>query len=302
MKKIYFLIFFYGILSDLSAQINYFYSLSGHIWLGTPINRLGIVIHGGLTYQHFQIYSQFRMHYQLTNWVKCKPSTELQFALGGLLAWGLPNTFFSHELLFQNFTSYRNSLGYAHHWYIDKIQTSQRSGSFFFQYNKVSFIFENDAFAGLGRDEFRTGGAKIIYQINSSHSIALNCILWTGRTHDAPRIDTSDYPSRYGYKDLSNSLYGRYSKGILALQYSYYRSSIGITQMQIGIDAEPIRHFFQNKLIHDMPFLPPKWNNAKNPHFPMLDIEGLPHINPHKQKIRIPKPHIQMGIQPSSFY
>lgn len=284
------------------AQLGTFYYISGHVWLGTPINRIGIVAGAGLTYEHIQIYTQFRTHYMLTSWVKSKSTPEIQYSLGTLFTWGSPNMYFTHELLYQNFTPYTHAIGYTHHWYIDKIHTSQRTGSISLQIDKVSCILENDVLAGQGKDDFRTGGFKLVYQINPYHAVGITSTLWTGQSRGAPRIDTARYKARFGYKDLSNTLYGKQSKGILAVQYSYFYDLTGITQIQAGIDSEHIRHFFQNKLIHDMPFFPKKWNKAENPHYPMLDTEGLPYINPDKQKIRKTKPYLQIGIQPSSFY
>jgi len=293
---------YYAQQTGILQQIGTFYYISGHVWLGTPINRIGIVAGTGVTYEHIQVYAQLRSHYQLTGWVKGKYTPEMQFSLGGLLTWGSPNMYFTHELLYQNFTPYTHAVGYTHHWYIDKVQTSQRAGSISLQVDKFSVILENDVLAGQGKDDFRTGGFKVAYQINPYHAVALTSILWTGQSRGAIRIDTGGYHARFGYKDLSNTLYGKQSKGILALQYSYFYAPLGITQVQAGIDAEQIRHVFQNKLIHDMPFFPRKWNKAENPHYPMLDTEGMPYINPEKQKIRKPKPYFQVGLNPSSFY
>lgn len=303
MQKTYFLVGVFIVLySALHAQIGTFYYISGHIWLGTPLNRIGIVASAGVTYEHVQIYTQLRTNYMLSSWVKNKSTSEIQYSIGGLMTWGSPNVYFTHELSYQNFTPYTNAVGYTHHWYIDKIQTSQRTGSISLQIDKVSCIFENDVLAGQGKDNFRTGGFKVTYQIDPYHAIGISNILWTGQSCGAPRIDTGTYKSRFGYKDLSNSLYGKQSRGILAVQYSYFYDFLGITQVQTGIDAEQIRHFFQNKLIHDMPFFPRKWNKAENPHYPMLDTEGMPYLNPKKQKIRKPKLYFEIGTHPSSFY
>lgn len=301
MKKLIFL--WQWITFIVYAQsIGSFYYISGHLYLGTHINRIGLVAGAGLTYEHFQVNTQLRTHYQLTSWVKGKSTMELQYSLGGLFTWGNPNTYFTHELNYQNFTAYTHAIGYVHHWYLDKIQTSQRTGSLVLQIDKFSFILENDVLAGQGKDDFRTGGFKLAYQINPYHAIGISSILWTGQSRGATLIDTGTYKARFGYKDLSNTLYGKHSIGVLCVQYSYFYDILGITQVQAGIDAEPIRHFFQNKLIHDMPFFPKKWNKAKNPHYPMLDVEGKPYIYPERQKIRKPRPYFQLGIQPSSFY
>lgn len=286
----------------INAQVGTYFRVSGHIFLGTPINRLGFILQAGLIYERFQLFSQFRAHYQFTSWVKNKSTPELQSAIGGLLSWHKADNLPIHELLYQNFTSFSNSIGYVYHVYLDKIKTSQHSGSIVLQTHQLAFIFENDVLAGLGKDEFRTGGFKITYQMDPYHSIGLSTILWTGQTTNAIRIDSSHYLSKYGYKDLSQTLYGNHSVGIIGIDYSTYHASLGVIQTKIGVDAEPIRHIFQNKLIHDMPFIPQKWNKVRNPHYPMLDIEGKPYINPENQKIRKAEPFFQIGVNPSCFY
>ncbi|MCS7028164.1 MAG: polymorphic toxin type 23 domain-containing protein [Bacteroidia bacterium] len=293
--------FIFMVKTNVQAQKLFYYG-SAHIFLGTPINRMGVVAGMGMSYGHIQLHTHLRVHYSFTHWVKGKSTPELQHAIGGLFTWGSPNSLLVHELNYQNFTLYRHAVGYLHHWYIDRVKTSQRTGSICLQIDRFCLIMENDVLAGQGKDNFRTGGFKVSYQVNSMHAIGVSTILWTGMTQGALRIDSSGYPARFGYKDLSQSLYGKQSKGILAVQYSYLHPFLRIVQVQAGIDAEPIRHFFQNKLIHDMPFLPKRWNKAKNPHYPMLDTEGLPYLDPSKQRIRKPKPYFEVGIQPSSFY
>ncbi|MCS7077224.1 MAG: polymorphic toxin type 23 domain-containing protein [Bacteroidia bacterium] len=298
---IVFLYHFFCIVS-VFGQVNTFYYLSGHVRLGMPINRLGVVAGVGIAYQHIQVQTQVRMHYAFTHWVQTKRTPELQYSLGGLLTWGSPNMLFIHELMYQNFTPYVHAVGYTHHWYVDRVKTSQRTGSISLQIHKCFFLMENDVFAGQGRDDFRTGAFKLIYQVNSLHAVGLSSILWTGMSQGGIRVDSSIYPARFGYKDLSNTLYGRQSRGILSVQYSYFYPFLGILQGEAGIDAEPIRHLFQNKLIHDMPFLPKDWNRAKNPHYPMLDEEGKPYIDPSRQRIRKARPYFQVSVAPSSFY
>jgi len=59
----------------------------------------------------------------------------------------------------------------------------------------------------------------------------------------------------------------------------------------MGVDSEHIRYAIQDIFIHDMYFIPKKWNKAKNPHYPMLDTTGQPYLFKPGQKVK-----------PTSFY
>jgi len=184
--------------------------------------------------------------------------------------------------LFQ-FTDKRNSLGYAYYWFLDTRETSQRSGAWLLQIDRAYVYFENDLFAGQGRDRFRTGTLQLLY-MDSIQQIALNMRMWTGETRGAKVIENSTYPSSRGYKDLSNSLYGKNSSGILSVSYTRSFEFLPLS-FELGIDDERIRHFFQNKLIHDFPYLL-KTNPMRNRHLPMLDEHGLPYADSKTQEIR----------------
>jgi hypothetical protein len=71
---------------------------------------------------------------------------------------------------------------------------------------------------------------------------------------------------------------------------------------EIGIDAEQIRNFFQNKLIHDSKLLPLNWNDVKNPHIPMLCADGCPYTYHDGQKIRKPRLFFQSWLNNSILY
>jgi hypothetical protein len=63
---------------------------------------------------------------------------------------------------------------------------------------------------------------------------------------------------------------------------------------RIGIDSERIRHAFQNRLMHDLIFLPKRFPR-KTPHYPMLDQDGCPTFD--KTAVRKSKLYLQGGVR-----
>ncbi len=96
--------------------------------------------------------------------------------------------------------------------------------------------------------------------------------------------------------------YGNYSNGLLSLQVQQDLGYGQSVRADAGIDAEQVRHVFQNKLIHDFAFIPAKWVNPKSSHVPMLDTEGNPYLFQPKQEVRKPTPYFNLAANPSMFY
>ena len=166
---------------------------------------------------------------------------------------------------------------------------------------------ENDVFGStVGKDNFRTGAFAVGYR--QDHLLyELMTVLWTGQTR-GQNTETfrgekaKDFPARWGYRDISNSLYGKYSHGILAANVQYALPYGQIAQAAFGVDDERVRDFVQNKMMHDMYFCPPNWTNVRNIHFPMLDCDGNPYCYHEDQKIRPGKLYFQLGANGSRFY
>jgi len=252
--------------------------------IGTPINAIGIQNNFFYAHNHFQVGTGWKAQLYASGLGPKGMFIENRFHLSGNVSWG-ENRALNRQFmnpLFQ-FTDKRNSLGYAHYWYWDSRETSQRSGAWLLQVDRTYIYFENDLFAGQGRDRFRTGTLQLMY-MDSIQQIALNMRMWTGETRGARVIENSSYPSSRGYKDLSASLYGKHSHGILSM--SYARSfDFSPVSFELGVDDERIRHFFQNKLIHDFPYFL-KTNPMRNRHLPMLDEHGTPYIDSKTQRLR----------------
>ncbi|MBL7940068.1 MAG: hypothetical protein JNL43_11970 [Flavobacteriales bacterium] len=113
--------------------------------------------------------------------------------------------------------------------------TSQRVGGLAMGHKDWSFAIENDFLpGGDGRDRYRTASARISYK---QYSTALR--LFTGD----PELDNYNV-KKGGGKD------GTYS-GPNANAYRAGILSVGDGNVEIGWNAEGIRHLFQNVLIHD---------------------------------------------------
>ncbi|MEO1713926.1 MAG: polymorphic toxin type 23 domain-containing protein, partial [Bacteroidota bacterium] len=176
--------------------------------------------------------------------------------------------------------------GYQWNWYWDDQGTSQETGTLLVGLHAWDIQIENDALALIQpRDRFRTGAFSIQW-IAGYWQFGTQVILWHGEGNGAPRCTNPDYPCPYGYKDLKDRPYGRCSHGIW--QFTAQRS-LGqgqTTGLALGLDSEQIRHFWQNRLIHDLPFIPLRWNKARNPHYPMLDQDGAPYLFSSNQVLR----------------
>lgn len=252
--------------------------------IGSPINAVGMQTNFFYAHNHVQVGTGWQAKIYATGLGPKGLFVEHRFHLSGHLSWG-KNREVNRQFvnpLFQ-FTDKRNSLGYAYYWYWDTRKTSQNSGAWLLQIDRAFVYFENDLFAGQGRDRFRTGTLELIY-MDSIQQIALSMRMWTGETRGAEIVENSTYSSTRGYKDLSRSLYGKHSHGILSLRYARQFDFSPIA-LELGIDNEHIRHFFQNRLIHDFPYFL-KTNPMRNRHLPMLDDQGNPFLEPNSQRLR----------------
>lgn len=267
--------------------------------IGTHITQVGLKIQGYYRYKFTQINigNQLRfVGYDLSQspqyisqrinagvvLLAGKQESNPQFILSGL----------NHQ------SKYNLGIAYNYLWYINRIGTSQKSGGFGLHIKQVSFIIENDIFAGQGRDRFRTSYAGLFYH-NGLFNIGLNTILWTGETRNAP-LKNPSHQFLIGYKDLSKMPFGKISHGILSISLDYQIFYGNTLSASIGIDDEHIRDILQNKLIHDKKFIPKKIRNP-NPNYLMLDKKGMPVISP-SQKVAPPQFYFQLGLNTSGTY
>lgn len=229
---------------------------------------------------------------------------EFQVQAGVLGGFG-PRRFDAHPFhtAIANQTGRQYAAAYAFSWYIDRFSTTQRSGTLAVHIGRLQLATENDALGGGLDDRFRTGAFGIQYRFDA-WTLGLQSVLWTGDARGAgvKKVTDSAYPARFGYRDVSQVPYGRFSHGILSLQAQALMPWSQIGHASLGIDAEQVRHFLQNRLIHDMPFIPDRWIKAKNLHYPMLDRTGMPYLFLPGQQVRKPRPVVQAGLNGGLFY
>ena len=260
--------------------------------LGSHENEVGLEINSFCSIQKVQLNAGTRFSFLFNSLGKRRKAFEQRMNFGFLFLGGkretTPEAYFSG--LIHN-SSYNNAVGYNYIWYFDNVGTSQRSGAFGLTIKKSSIFFENDVFGGQSKDRFRTG--HLLYSFREgTNRFNLGVNLWTGETSGTPWIKTNKENCLYGYKNLAQMPFGKTSHGIF---YFGIQSQLPFNQyfrFRIGYDSEEIRHLFQNRLTHDLIFLP-KSVPHNTPHYPRLDQMGNPVF--YKKERRKDLFYIQLG-------
>ncbi len=283
------------------AQLKFNNNIGGQIGisynLGTHFKRLGLV--GKLYYQqeYIQINLQVFGFYNFESLATKLSAWEAQIKTGIVLAWGKkqnsPNPFLNE---ISNQTGRAYSIGYSYNFYIDNVQTSQKTGTLGFSIYDFRLLMENDFLAFVDSDKYRTGLLSIYYRIGQTQ-IGIQQASWTADAYALGTfgVQNDSFPSPYGYRDITATSYSPCSVGSLNInieQAVNYGQYLGFS---LGIDAEQVRNIMQNKLVHDSFLL-------KNPHIPMIDQNGHPYLYLEGQKIRSPKLFLQFIANGSSFY
>ena len=271
--------------------------------LGTHIQRIGIMFQGYYFDSFIQGNIGTQSYYNFRTLGPKVKSWEIVPNIGVHAYWGSQeNSFFNPDfstISIQSQSPY--AIGYSFKYYWDTKGTSQPSGLITVNIKNVIFSTENDIFVMAGEDKYRTGSLTLQYH-NDMFSFYITSLMWTGARNKTKLIKSSDYPAPFGYLNISESKYGRISHGTLAIGARYSMNYHQTASAEIGFDSERIRHFFQNKVIHDMPMFPKKWNKADNPHYPMLKEDGTPYLFKEGDKLRKTKFYFQTGINQPVFY
>ena len=308
MRKIILIVLLALFTSRLTSQeilykTNYFgFNVGANLALGTHFQRLGIVLNAYYVNDHFQSNAETRFYFNVKSIGPDKVFSEAVTSLGVLFAYGNKQNYHNPFLKsVSNQTGYKNSLAYAYNAYWNKIRTSQRTGVIAIQVDKISVISENDLLAPPSLDKFRTAALLIQYQQDSLFQAAVNTSIWTGKM--GFKTASNDKHYRFGcYMDTTGSIYPHTSHGLLSAQFKYNVGYAQNVQLNIGADAEQIRNVVQNKIIHDMRFLPKKWIKHQNCHIPMLDDKGEQYLYKEGQKIRPAKFYFNWFSNANLFY
>jgi len=295
----FFIIGFYSTgISQLYVGKSYGFNVGFVSAFGTHVQRFGFVVQTYCIYEFAQFNASIRVYDNFKNLGPKGEYTEFSSSLGVCFGYGEKT---NHENLFVssigNQTGYKNSVAYSYNFYSNKIKTSQVTGIIAFQFNHLSIIAENDILAKPMLDRFRTGAFLIQYQ-HHDFQYSLNCTMWTGQMGEAVRND-SLYPTK-GYVNMNGGKYSNLSHGLLSTQIKFANEYGQYLQANAGIDAEQVRHAVQNKIIHDMPCVPKKWNN--NLHIPMIDSNGNQYLYRKEQKIKTAKLFLNGYSSPNVFY
>lgn len=297
------ILFLEGSLSAFSQfvrQDHFGFNVGAVIAVGNRFHRMGVVLQGYFVYDFVQINAEARVYHSLKNLGPKFEYTEAVTSAGIVFGYGKKQNYYNPFLSsVSNQTKYRYCTGYAFNYYFNRIRTRQQTGTIAFQFGDISFITDNDLFAKKILDRFRTGAILLQYQYKNLFQAGVNCTMWTGQMGIAIKDDEA-FPSN-GYMDTTGGTYTNYSHGLLSLQF---KGNIGFgqnVQGNIGVDAEQVRNAVQNRLIHDMIFMPKNFRKI-NCHIPMLDENGNQYLYRNNQKIRKAKPYWNVFSNPALFY
>ena len=262
---------------------------------------MGLTLQGYYFYDFVQVNAEIRVYHSLKNLGPKIEYNEAVASAGLVLAYGKKQNYFNPFLnSVSNQTKRRYSVAYSYNAYFNKIKTNQKTGTFALQFGSVSLISENDLFAHPTLDRFRTGAFLVQYQYKNIFQAAANCTMWTGKMGKEIR-DDKEFPY-VGYIDTTGGLYTNYSHGLLSAQIKFNLGYGQNAQLNLGVDAEQVRNAIQNRLIHDMIFIPRKWNKPINCHIPMLDEKGNQYLYRKEQKIKKPNFYWNTFSNASLFY
>jgi len=271
---------------------------------GNKVKRIGLRLSFSYEYNFIQINSTVNAYYVFSSLALENKTPELQFGIGPGFGFGkidsVQNRFVG---LSENNLYFNNMIGYAYTIYLDKQETSQSSGLIYANFGSLSVITENDLLGGGKgwKDRFRTGAFRMEYQYFDA-KIAINTILWTGDFSECTKVTDSEYPARFGYFSNDKAIHGAYSAGLFSLHMEQILPYGQVAKFDLGVDSEQVRHYVQNKALHDMPFYTDKMVKRKLMHIPMLQKDGTQYLFLDQQKIRPSKVYFNLGLNSGIFY
>lgn len=309
-KKLGLLVIYFLWSYFLTAQVSYQSDIGGvlgvNFTFGTTLNRIGLFAKGYAHAEHLQLNMSGRWQYNFKSWGPPLKGKETQLSIGVIGSFGEQQAILQHQFieLSNHQTGRKYSIGYAYTSYKDDNKIDQVTGTITLQSGRWQCIVENDAFSFTPHDRFRTAAAKLTYLQDEHTQLAFNLTLWIGNPFfgNFKAFIDKNYPSRFGYKDMTGGKYTNYSHGIVTLQVNRLFQYGQIASLNLGVDWEYFRHFFQNWLIHDTYFLPKKWTKLGNPHIPMLDTTGSPYLFKPNQKVKKATFFGNLRLNPTLFY
>ncbi len=278
------------------------FNIGANIAIGSHFQRCGVNLNFFYVNDFFQANSEVRAYFSIKNLGPNVICTELVLAQGLVYGYGAKAVFFNPFInSVSNQTAYKYSFAYSYNAYFNKIKTTQQTGIFSFQFDRISVITENDIFARPTLDRFRTGAFLVQYQFEDKFQVAINNTMWTGKM-GRMREATSDKIYSHCYMDTTQGVYSNLSHGLLSLQFKYNLGLSQNAQLNFGVDAEQIRNAMQNRLIHDARFIPKKLKRRRVCHIPMIDDKGNQHLYLEGQKVKPKKLYWNLFGNANIFY
>lgn len=278
------MLLFYGISSSQTLGIALKFSLI----IGSHSQGVGLGLHGYYTTKNLQCTLGNDLSFFLKSLGERKRFWENRSYAGISYVGGKPSDVRDFEWGNSiNYTNYTCQWGYSYLYYADNAGTSQSSGAFAIESHRKSVYFENDFFAGQGKDRFRTANLVFRYR-EPFYALKMGLRLWTGETAG---VGVKFDGKKTYFKDLSVLPLGKTSHGILYVGSTYLWMNGQSVGVLLGLDAEPIRNVFQNQLGHASFFHRDKSKAVK---YPMLDVDGQPTFDP--RQVRSPEYFFQMSL------
>ena len=278
------------------------FNVGANFAFGTHFQRLGINLNFFYINKFFQANTEVRGYFSLKNLGPQKVYPEFVLSQGLVFSYGKTVGYFNPFLSsVSNQTKRNNSVSYSYNAYFNKIKTTQQTGIIALQFGAATLIIENDIFAKPILDRFRTGAFLLQYQHLDQFQASVNCTMWTGAMGKSVHNEHHNFIGNC-YIDTTGSTYGNLSHGLLSAQFKYNIGLSQTVQANVGVDAEQVRNVMQNRLIHDVGFIPRNWFTRYNCHIPMIDDKGEQYIYKAGQKIRKPKLYWNVFSNADVFY
>jgi len=275
--------------------------------LGAPVNSLGVNIIGEYFGQEeVEIAIGYGVAYNFDNYGPSISHFEHRILGSVHYLWG-DKEYVKKDMPYMRYIDSQNagnSFGYSWERFFNKIHTSQNVGTVHFRLENMVMQFSNDVFANSnGKDRFRTGAFGVGY-IEENVFYNTKLLFWAGDSHckGVKKVRDSDFPARWGYRDISDCLYGDISHGIWSIGVNVGTRYNQVLGAQLGVDREQIRNVVQNKIFHDLYFIPRAINKTKNLHLPMKTVDGENFLYKEGQKIRPSKFVWQISGNPSPLF
>ncbi|MFK8036842.1 MAG: polymorphic toxin type 23 domain-containing protein [Crocinitomicaceae bacterium] len=272
---------------------------------GNEVKRIGLCFDINAYHEFVQVNLMSGAYYNFSSWGIQDKTPEVKLGVGAHFGIGPKDNILNPFVtLHDQNMPHDYSIGYGYQYYFDKQGTSQSSGLIVFNYKGLSILTENDLLgAGKGwRDRYRTGAIKLTYRYECLR-FGVNVQLYTGDYASSPKIrDNQNYPARFGYKSQDKSIYGNKSLGILSLQGEYVGPYFQSARVDLGINSEKVRHFIQNKSLHDMPFYTDKMVKRELMHIPMLQEDGTIYTYDIGQSVKPASFYYNLSLNPTAFY